>query len=74
MKAGDTQVRDDCPHGPIDHASQAALESTDVTGADFDRAYSDVFATTRHAVNAERDTADVLAQVRVELLRVAYAN
>ena len=72
LKADD--ARDDCPHAPIDHASQAALENSPLTGRRFETAYSEVFATTRYAVNADGDTAAVLERVHDELLRVTFEN
>ena len=72
LKADD--ARDDCPHAPIDHASQAALENTSLTGRRFETAYAEVFATTMYAVNTDADTAAVLEQVHDELLRVAFGN
>ena len=70
MKADDS--RDDCPHAPIDHASQAALENSELTGSRFDVAYREVFANTRYAIKSDRDASDVLAQIKNELLRVTY--
>jgi len=72
LKADD--ARDDCPHAPIDHASQAALENTSLTGRRFETAYAEVFATTMYAVNADADTAAVLERVHDELLRVTFEN
>ena len=72
MKAEDS--RDDCPHAPIDHASQAALENSTLTGRRFQTAYDEVFANTHHAVNADGNTVDVLARIKHELLRETYEN
>ena len=70
MKADDS--RDECPHAPIDHASQAALENSTLTGRRFQTAYDEVFANTYYAVNADGDTADTLGRIKHELLRVTY--
>jgi len=43
LKAND--VREDCSPAPIDHAAQAALENSDLTGDDFEQAYAEVFTT-----------------------------
>lgn len=72
-----SEARNDCGHEPIDHASQAALENSDLVvdsnqNSIFARAYSEVFVTTDYAVKADRNTSDILNQVFVELLRVNY--
>jgi len=70
LKADD--VRDGCGHAPIDHASQAALENSELTGRRFEVAYSEVFASTLYAVKSDKDTADVLEHIKTELYRVTF--
>jgi hypothetical protein len=61
-------------HTSIDHASQAALEASGVTGRAFDRAYDEVFPTTWYAVRSDAPAEDVLNRVHRELLRVRYGH
>jgi hypothetical protein len=66
------KAHDDCGHAPIDHASQKALERSDLNGSDFGKAYSEVFQNTHYAVQSERDTVEVLSQLYNNLTATFY--
>jgi len=67
LKASD--ARDDCDPAPIDHAAQAALENSDLTGDDFEQAYAEVFTTIDTLVSKyDTDTAaKKIRRLRYEL-------
>jgi len=75
LKADD--ANNACAPAPIDHAAQAALENSPLTGQLFGAAYDDVYHTINHLAG-ETDTTDDLAaaleRVKTELLRVNYEN
>lgn len=60
---------------PVDHAAQASLENSALTGARFETAYEEVWKTI-YGLSGMCDSTDEMAekleQVRVELLRVTY--
>jgi len=68
LKAAD--VRDDCGPAPVDHAAQAALENSHVTGDGFDSAYSEVFQTIHHLMthNDSDKAAEKIQRLRYELV------
>jgi hypothetical protein len=72
MKASD--IRNPTPHAPVDHASQAALRSSPVTGGAFETAYDEVFLNTWYAHSAAGDTVDVLERIYAELLRIEHQD
>jgi hypothetical protein len=64
-------ARDNCPHSPIGYAGQEALHCS-LTGQQDIDASTEVYENTRYAVDSNTNTADVLAQIQHELLRVSY--
>jgi len=62
---------------PVDHAAQASLENSELTGARFETAYEEVWKTI-YTLSGMCDTTDEMAakldQIRTELLRVTYGN
>lgn len=75
LKAED--ARQGCGSSPIDHAAQAALENSELTGTRFETAYEEVWKTI-YSLSGMCDTTDEMAekleQVRCEILRVTYDN
>jgi hypothetical protein len=62
---------------PVDHASQASLENSPLTGTRLETAYEEVWETIYHLSNRCDSTdamADKLTQIKHELLRVTYHN
>jgi hypothetical protein len=62
---------------PVDHAAQASLENSQLTGQRFESAYEEVW-TTIYSLSDICDSTDEMAekldQIRTELLRVTYDN
>jgi hypothetical protein len=68
LKASD--VRSGCGAAPIDHAAQAALENSDLSGPAFGDAYDEVFETIHKLSQATNDTdamAESIRRLRFEL-------
>jgi len=66
-----TDARDECGPAPIDHAAQAALENTELAGAEFNDAYSEVFTTIHRLSQSTEDTdelANKIQRLRLELI------
>jgi len=62
---------------PVDHAAQASLENSPLTGTRFETAYEEVWQTIYHlsgACDTTDEMAEQLARVKQELLRVTYDN
>lgn len=60
---------------PVDHASQAALENSTLTGSRFETAYEEVWQTIYHLSGACANTdkmAEQLDRIKTEILRVTY--
>jgi len=67
LKAQD--VRENCGPAPVDHAAQAALENTELTGDGFQTAYSEVFQTVNHFMSEYNasEAAEKIRRLKVEL-------
>ncbi len=62
---------------PIDHAAQAALENSSLTGTRFETAYEELWMTIYHLSGVCETTdemAEQLDRVKHEILRVTYEN
>jgi hypothetical protein len=62
---------------PVDHAAQASLENSELTGSRFETAYEELWMSI-YSLSGMCDSTDEMAekleQIRVELLRVTYEN
>jgi hypothetical protein len=59
-----SEARNNCGPAPIDHAGQAALENSDLSGEAFDAAYNELFTTVHKLSQSTANTDELADKVR----------